>query len=88
MSDEAEREYRSEQISRTFALLTAKLEDAVALAVDGQAPRADTQIRDLALQIAELAGCQGTRVPLTVPRGRSRELSPALPGQLEAQSGG
>lgn len=56
MSDEAEREHRGEQISRTFALLTAKLEDAATLAVDGQAPQADNQLKILALQIAELAG--------------------------------
>lgn len=56
MSDEADNEHRSEQIARTFALLTAKLEDAAALAVDGQGPQTDERLRDLALQIAELAG--------------------------------
>lgn len=56
MSNEADQEHRSEQIARTFALLTAKLEDAAALAVDGQAPAADEPLNSLALQIAELAG--------------------------------
>lgn len=56
MSDEAGREYRSEQITRTFALLTAKLEDAATLAVEGQAIQADGQWNELALRIADLAG--------------------------------
>lgn len=56
MSDEADREHRSEQIARTFALLTAKLEDAAALAAEGQGPRTDDQLRTLTQQIAELSG--------------------------------
>lgn len=56
MTNEAEKEHRSEQLARTFALLTAKLEDATTLAVDGQAPLADKELRELALRIAELAG--------------------------------
>lgn len=55
MNDEANQEHRSEQIARTFALLTAKLEDATTLAVDGQAPLADEELRVLALQITDLA---------------------------------
>lgn len=56
MNDEAERERRSDQIARTFALLTAKLEDAAALAVEGQGKRSEQEIGKLAQQIAELAG--------------------------------
>lgn len=56
MSDEAESEHRSDQITRTFGLLTAKLEDAATFAVDGQALQADGQWRGLALRIAGLAG--------------------------------
>lgn len=55
MTDEADREYRSERISRAFALLTAKLEDAAALAVDGQGPQPDEALLALALGIADLA---------------------------------
>lgn len=56
MNSEADQEHRSEQIARSFALLTAKLEDAAVLAVEGQGRQADEQLRDLALGIAELAG--------------------------------
>ena len=56
MGDEAEKEYRSEQISRAFALMTAKLEDAATLAVEGQGPLGDEALLSLAQQIADLAG--------------------------------
>lgn len=56
MAEEAEKEYRSERISRAFALLTAQLEDAATLAVEGQAPLADEVLLSLAQQIADLAG--------------------------------
>ena len=60
MDHEAEQEHRSEQISRAFALLTAKLEDAAALAVEGQGPRADEALVVLAAQIADFAGESAT----------------------------
>lgn len=56
MGDDAEKEYRSEQLSRALALMTAKLEDAATLAVEGQAPLADEALHSLAQQIADLAG--------------------------------
>lgn len=56
MNDEADREHRSDQIARTFALLTAKLEDAAALAVEGQGRHSEEEIEKLAQQLAELAG--------------------------------
>jgi hypothetical protein len=55
MTDEAEREHYSRHISRTFALLTAKLEDAAALAVDGQGPQTGVALLALAQQVAGLA---------------------------------
>lgn len=56
MSNEADEDHRRQQIGRTFALLTAKLEDATTLAVGGQAPLAGEELQELALRIAELAG--------------------------------
>lgn len=55
MTDEADLEHRREQISRTFALLTAKLEDAATLAVDGQGAHTDEALQSLAEGIADLA---------------------------------
>jgi hypothetical protein len=55
MTDEAEMEHRSRHISRTFALLTAKLEDAAALTVDGQGPQTEGALLALAQQVAVLA---------------------------------
>ena len=56
MNDEAEREHRGDQIARAFALLTGKLEDAAALAVEGQGKRSEEELEKLSQQIAELAG--------------------------------
>ncbi|MEO6388900.1 MAG: hypothetical protein ABIT16_01140 [Croceibacterium sp.] len=56
MDQEAEQEHRREQISRPFALLTGKLEDAATLAVEGQGPQSDQALVALAEQIAGLAG--------------------------------
>ncbi len=56
MTHEAQQDHRGGQISRAFALLTAKLEDASTLAVEGQGPQGDDQLLDFARQIAELAG--------------------------------
>ena len=71
MINEADQEHRSEQIARIFALLTAKLEDAAALAVDGQEPQAEMQLRNLASQIANLASeaatIAGTMAVLLAP---------------------
>lgn len=60
MTDEAALEHRREQISRTFALLTAKLEDAATLAVEGQGPQPDDALHVLARQVADLAGESAT----------------------------
>lgn len=56
MDEEADREHRSDRIARTFAVLTAKLEDAAALAVEGQGRHSEEELKKLAEQIAELAG--------------------------------
>lgn len=63
MHDEAQKQHRGEQLSRAFALLTAKLEDAAALAAGGQKPQADgtraiiaQQIETLADEVATIAG--------------------------------
>ena len=55
MSDEAEDEHRAEQLSAVFALLTGKLEDAAALAADGQGRRPEDELLRYASQITELA---------------------------------
>lgn len=55
MNDEADREHRSDQIARTFALLTAKVEDATSLAAEGQGKRSEDELAKLAQQISELA---------------------------------
>lgn len=60
MDQEAEQEHRSERISRMFALLTAKLEDAATLAVDGQGLQSDGALAVLAEQIADLASESAT----------------------------
>lgn len=56
MNDEAEREHRSDQIARAFGLLTAGLEDAAALAVEGQGRHSEQGLKKLAEQISQLAG--------------------------------
>lgn len=56
MTNAAEQEHGREMISRAFALLTAKLEDAATLAAEGQGPQTDEQLLDIAQQIADLAG--------------------------------
>lgn len=55
MNDEADREHRSDQIARTFTLLTVKLEDATALAAEGQGKRRKEELERLSEQIAGLA---------------------------------
>ena len=55
MSDEAEDEYRAEQLSAVFALLTGKLEDAATLAADGQGRHPDNELLSYSSQIADLA---------------------------------
>ena len=55
MGDDADGEERSEHMSRVFALLTAKLEDAATLAADCQGRRTTAELRRGAKQIAELA---------------------------------
>jgi len=60
MGDGAEQEYCRERISAAFALITAKLEDAAALAVEGQGRHPNDQLRTCAEQIAEVAGVVAT----------------------------
>ena len=55
MSDEAEDEYRAEQLSAVFALLTGKLEDAATFAADGQGRHPENELLGYASQIAELS---------------------------------
>lgn len=55
MRDEEQEEHRSDRMSGVFALLTAKLEDAAALAAGGQTPQADRALSSIALQIETLA---------------------------------
>lgn len=50
-----EDEERVKRIASTFALLTAKLEDAAGLAADGQSRRTNTELQGLAGRIAEFA---------------------------------
>lgn len=76
MTDEADSEHRSEQISRTFALLTGKLEDAAALAVEGQGRGPEEKLMALSAQIAQLSGEAATiaetlAVLLTTPPGKT-----------------
>lgn len=52
---EIDDEERAKRIANAFALLTAKLEDAAALAADGQARRTNCELRALAGQIADLS---------------------------------
>lgn len=54
MSDEVQDQDHAERISAVFALLTAKLEDAATLAVDGQGRRPDELLLSCADQIATL----------------------------------
>ena len=56
MGDEAEQEHRRQWISAAFALVTAKLEDAATIAVEGQGRHSIDQLRTCAEQIAGLAG--------------------------------
>ena len=55
MSNEAEDEHRTEQLSAVFALLTGKLEDAATFAADGQGKHPDDELLSYASQIAKLA---------------------------------
>ena len=55
MSSEAEDEHRADQLSAVFALLTGKLEDAAALAADGQGRHPEDELVGYASQIAQLA---------------------------------
>lgn len=55
MSNEAEEEHRTEQLSAVFALLTGKLEDAATLAADGQGRHRQDDLLGYASQIADLA---------------------------------
>lgn len=54
--DAVHEQERAERIAAAFALLTAKLEDAAGLAADGQGPGSDAELRELARQVADLAG--------------------------------
>ena len=55
MSNEAEDEHRTEQLSAVFALLTGKLEDAASLGADGQGRHPEDELLHYASQITELA---------------------------------
>jgi hypothetical protein len=56
MGNEADNEHRSQRISGAFAFLTAKLEDAATIAVEGQGRHPDDKLCIDAEKIAELAG--------------------------------
>lgn len=51
---ESDNEERTKWIGAAFALLTAKLEDAAGLAVDGQARSPEAERREIARQITDL----------------------------------
>ena len=55
MSDEAADEQRADQLSAVFAILTGKLEDAAALAGDGQGRHPDHELLSYAHEIAGLS---------------------------------
>ena len=52
--DQEEQEERAELISRMFALLTAKLEDAATLAAESQSRRASAELIENASALREL----------------------------------
>lgn len=54
--DEIQAKERPRHISASFALLTAKLENATGLAATGQGPRTNAELRGLARQFADLSG--------------------------------
>lgn len=53
--NDIEDEDRVKRIASAFALLTAKLEDAAALAADGQSRRTNVELQGLAGRIADLS---------------------------------
>ncbi|WP_423140873.1 hypothetical protein ACOYW6_08360 [Parablastomonas sp. CN1-191] len=55
MNEDEDGQHRRERISEAFGLLTAKLEDAATIAVEGQGRHSAQQLRRYAQQIDELA---------------------------------
>ena len=77
MSNEAEDEHRTEQLSAVFALLTGKLEDAASFAADGQGQHPDAELLSYASQIAELANEAATIASAVAALLNLRQNGPA-----------
>lgn len=55
MHTDVEDQHLRERLSQTFALLTAKLEDAAELAARGQKPQSDTALAEITKKVEILA---------------------------------
>lgn len=60
MTDQEDIAARADLISRMFAMLTARLEDAAALAADGQGRHDNAELIDAARRLISLAEDAGT----------------------------
>ena len=71
IGEEAEQQHRRQRTSAAFALITAKLEDAATMAVEGQGRPPIDRLRACAEQITKIAGEVATiaAAPLSIGEG-------------------